>query len=207
MEASRAYATKPHMAGTVGDLATAREFLELLQRELGISDTHPEDVVFKAGSADSQRATRSVSKTNKPYAWIDTYYPVMNTPKERILEIVDDDGKSLVRTSMVEFSDPTDPDASKYNDDVPTFHGLSRGGDVTGLLVDGNYCTYEVCANLQACNSSEFAFISFVRITNNSFRTVSSSHIIMITHLIFKKKKLRSMAPSSYAVTVAYSVA
>ncbi|KJA29915.1 hypothetical protein HYPSUDRAFT_126892 [Hypholoma sublateritium FD-334 SS-4] len=143
MGASRAYATKPHMAGTVGDLATAREFLELLQRELGISDVHPEDVVFKAGSAESQRATRSVSKANKPHAWIDTYYPVMNTPRDRILEIVDDDGKSLIRTSLVEFSDPTDPDASKYNDDVPTFHGLSRGGDVTGPLVDGNYCTYE----------------------------------------------------------------
>lgn len=194
MGASRAYATKPHMAGTVGDLATAREFLELLQRELSISDVHPEDVVFKAGSAESQRATRCVSKTNKPYAWIDTYYPVMNTPKDRILEIVDDDGKSLIRTSLVEFSDPTDPDASKYNDDVPTFHGLSRGGDVTGPLVDGNYCTYDVCATGQSYNLSNFPLFNLlVRITNNSSRAVSWSHIILIARLIFFLQKSRSM--------------
>lgn len=133
------------MAGTVGDLATAREFLSLLQRELGISDSQQENLVFDAGSVESQRATRSVSTTSQPYAWIDTYYPVMNTPKERILEIVDEDGATLLTTSLVEFSDPTDPDANKYSDDVPTFHGLSQGGDVTGPLVDGNYCTYEVC--------------------------------------------------------------
>jgi N-acetylated-alpha-linked acidic dipeptidase len=136
------------MAGTVGDLATAKEFLELLRRELGISDSPPADkLVFKAGSAQSQRATHSVSKTGESYAWIDTYYPVMNTPEDRLLEIVDDDGKTLLETSLVEFSDPTDPDASKYNDAVPTFHGLSRGGDVTGPLLDGNYCTYEVCVS------------------------------------------------------------
>ncbi|KAF9484743.1 Zn-dependent exopeptidase [Pholiota conissans] len=144
IKASRIYATKPHMAGTVGDLATAKEFLELLRRELGIIHSPPTNkLVFKAGSDESQRATRSVSKASAPYVWIDTYYPVMNTPEDRLLEIVDDSGKTLLGTSLVEFSDHTDPDASKYNDAVPTFHGLSRGGDVAGPLVDGNYCTYE----------------------------------------------------------------
>ncbi|KAF8969499.1 hypothetical protein BDZ97DRAFT_248222 [Flammula alnicola] len=144
IEASRLFATKPHMAGTVGDLSTAKEFLELLQRELGISHAPPSDkLVFHAGSPESQRATRSIPKTSEPRAWIDTYYPVMNTPLERTLQVVDDDGAVLLDTSLVEFSDFTDPDAAKYYDDVPTFHGLSRGGDVTGTLVDGNYCTQE----------------------------------------------------------------
>lgn len=133
------------MAGTVGDLDTAKEFLELLRRELGITGGPSSDkLVFAAGSHASQHATRSIPKTTKPRAWIDTYYPVMNTPEDRTLSIVDADGSVLLETSLVEQSDFTDPDAGKYNDDVPTFHGLSRGGDVTAKLVDGNYCTYEV---------------------------------------------------------------
>ena len=43
-------------------------------------------------------------------------------------------------------ADETDPEAAKYFDSVPIFHGLSRGGDVTGKLVDGNYCTKDVSA-------------------------------------------------------------
>lgn len=133
------------MAGTLGDLDTAKEFLELLRRELGITHGPSSDkLVFAAGSPQSQHATRSIAKTTKPRAWIDTYYPVMNTPEDRTLNIVDSDGSVVFEANLVEQSDFTDPDASKYHDDVPTFHGLSRGGDVTGKLVDGNYCTYEV---------------------------------------------------------------
>ncbi|KAF8812308.1 Zn-dependent exopeptidase [Phlegmacium glaucopus] len=130
IQASRLFATKPHMAGTPGDLTTAKDFLQLLETELGI---HPPSTlpIFAAGSPESQHATRSISKTYEPRAWIDTYYPVMNTPLERTLQISD----------LIETGDETDPEAAKYLDAVPIFHGLSRGGDVTGKLVDGNYCT------------------------------------------------------------------
>ncbi|KAF8165480.1 Zn-dependent exopeptidase [Crassisporium funariophilum] len=142
IEASRLFATKPHMAGTPGDLTTAKDFLDLLQRELGISPPTKEPI-FAAGSGESQHATLSISKTSKPRAWIDTYYPVMNTPLDRTLQIVDQNGTVIWEANLAEISDDTDPDAGKYFDDVPTFHGLSRGGDVTGALIDGNYCTQE----------------------------------------------------------------
>lgn len=130
------------MAGTPGDLTTAKDFLYLLQRELGVSPPSTEPI-FSAGSPESQDAVLSIAKAHKPSAWIDTYYPVMNTPLERSLQVVDQNGTLIWEANLVELSDETDPEAGKYFDDVPTFHGLSRGGDVTGKLVDGNYCTQE----------------------------------------------------------------
>jgi N-acetylated-alpha-linked acidic dipeptidase len=41
-----------------------------------------------------------------------------------------------------------DPEAAKYRDAVPTFHGLSRDGDVTGQLVYANYGSREDYAKL-----------------------------------------------------------
>lgn len=131
------------MAGTPGDLDTAKDFLKLLQRELNISPPSSEPI-FAAGSSESQRATRSISKSHEANAWIDIYYPMMNTPLDRSLQIVDPNGTVIFDANLVEFSDSTDPEAAKYYDDVPTFHGLSRAGDVVGKLVDGNYCTQEV---------------------------------------------------------------
>jgi len=143
IQASRLFASKPHMAGTPGDLATAKDFLGLLQTELGITPPS-EEPIFPAGSSESQHATRSIPRSHRPSAWIDTYYPVMNTPLERSLQIVDQNGTSLWEGNLIETTDSTDPEAGKYFDDVPTFHGLSQGGDVTGHVVDGNYCTQEV---------------------------------------------------------------
>jgi len=68
----------------------------------------------------------------------------MNTPLDRSLQVVDQNGTVIWEANLVEIADSTDPDAGKYFDDVPTFHGLSKGGDVVGKLVDGNYCTKEV---------------------------------------------------------------
>ena len=143
IKASRLFATKPHLAGSPGDLTTAKDFLHLLEKELGIQPPSTEPL-FAAGSPESQHATRSISKTHQPRAWIDTYYPVMNTPLERTLQIVDKNGTVIWQADLIEVADETDPEASKYVDSVPIFHGLSRGGDVTGKLVDGNYCTKDV---------------------------------------------------------------
>ncbi|CAA7259633.1 unnamed protein product [Cyclocybe aegerita] len=142
IRASRLFATKPHLAGTPQDLTTAVDFLQILQREFNITPPAVEPI-FPAGSSESQHATRSISKAIRPYAWIDTYYPVMNTPLDRNLQILDEDGTLLWEANLVEVSDLTDPDAGQYFDAVPTFHGLSREGDVTGKLVGGNYCTQD----------------------------------------------------------------
>ena len=136
--ASRQYATKPHLAGSSGDLATAEDFLSLLQRELGIPkpDVQP---VFSAGSPESRNATLSIPDLSEPSAWIDIYYPVMNTPLNHSVEILGDTGEVAWAADLEEVSDETDPDAWAYADAVTTWHGLSRGGDVQGKLINANY--------------------------------------------------------------------
>ncbi|EIW61207.1 Zn-dependent exopeptidase [Trametes versicolor FP-101664 SS1] len=147
--ASRQYATKPHMAGTPGDFETAKDFLTLLQTELGISA--PTDLpLFSAGTPESRNATLGITKLHKPTAWIDTYYPVMNTPLDHSLEIVDDEGNAVWTAALEEVADDTDPEAGKYYDAVTTWHGLSRGGSATGKLVYANYGTKEDFDNLVA---------------------------------------------------------
>lgn len=142
--ASRHFATKPHLAGSPQDLVTAVDFLHILQKELGITPPD-EEPIFKAGSPESKDLVLSISEAKEPRAWIDTYYPILNTPLERHVQILGDDGKPAVELDLVErVADDTDGDARKYADAVPTFHGLSRGGDVTGPLIHGGYCTKPV---------------------------------------------------------------
>lgn len=131
------------MAGTPGDFETAKDFLHLLQHELGAnspagvdSDSEP---VFSAGTKESRHATLSIPKQKNPTAWIDVYYPVMNTPLDHSLEILEDDGQTAWKAELEEVGEPQDPDAYKYADAVPTWHGLSRDGEVKGKLIYANY--------------------------------------------------------------------
>lgn len=135
--ASRLFATKPHLAGSEGDLQTAKDFANVLQTAFGIdSSTVP---IYEAGSADSQDATNSIPKTKVPKTWIDVYYPVMNTPLDRTLQVVGSDGEVVWEAELEEVADDTDPEAGKYYDAVPTFHGLSAPGDVQGKLIYADY--------------------------------------------------------------------
>ncbi|KAF7291015.1 Zn-dependent exopeptidase [Mycena chlorophos] len=136
--ASRLFATKPHLAGSEGDLKTAKDWLAVLQNELGI-EAGSEEPIFPAGSDDSRSATLSIPKTHKPKAWIDVYYPVMNTPLDRTLEVVNKDGEVVWSAELEEVVDETDPEAAEYYLSVPTFHGLSAAGDVQGKLIYANY--------------------------------------------------------------------
>ncbi|KAI4526580.1 Zn-dependent exopeptidase [Schizophyllum commune Loenen D] len=142
LNASRRYATKPHLAGSLQDLALTKEFLSLVQTEFNIEppSTIP---IFPAGSPASQGATRGIPFLEKPQAWIDEYYPVMNTPLERRLQVVGEDGEVLAELDVEEEADETDPEAGRYRTAVPVFHGLSKEGDVTGKLVYANYGTKE----------------------------------------------------------------
>lgn len=137
-ETSRHYTSKPHPAGSDNDKTTALDYLHLIQKELGIIPPH-EEPVFAAGSRHSRHATLSIPHTSVAKAWIDEYYPVMNTPLERVVQVLDDSGNVLYDFDLTEHTDDTDPEAGKYYDAVPTFHGLSQAGDVTGKLVYANY--------------------------------------------------------------------
>ena len=112
--------------------------LELFQTQFGIP--HPEEEpIFPAGTPESRNATLHIPHLSKPNAWIDVYYPVMNTPLNHSVEILDEDGQAVWTAPLEEVADDRDPDAGKYHEAVPAFHGLSRSGEVKGKLVYANY--------------------------------------------------------------------
>lgn len=127
------------MAGTPGDFDTATDFLALLQKELGVRSHACSPPIFKAGSPESRDATLSIPQTSEVKAWIDVYYPVLNSPLERSLEILGSDGQPAWTANLEEVIDETDADAHKYADSIPAFHGLSAEGEVEGRLVYVNY--------------------------------------------------------------------
>ncbi|KAI0677358.1 Zn-dependent exopeptidase [Trametes maxima] len=136
--ASRRYATRPHVAGSAGDFEAAKDLLQLFQEEFGVAKS-VEAPIFNAGSYESRRATLGINTIAKPNAWIDTYYPLMNTPLDRALSILDADGNAIWEAKLEEGSDPRDPDSEKHKDAVPTFHGFSAEGEVEGPLIYANY--------------------------------------------------------------------
>ncbi|KAI0268104.1 hypothetical protein BC834DRAFT_952323 [Gloeopeniophorella convolvens] len=138
ISASRKYATKPHLAGSDGDLLTAKYFLHLLQHELSIPEGL-EDPIYPAGSEASRNATLSITNLTEPTAWIDVYYPVMNTPLNRSLQILGDDGKAVWTADVEEVADKLDDEAYKYRESVGAWHGLSRDGEAEGNLIYVNY--------------------------------------------------------------------
>ncbi|KAH9077021.1 Zn-dependent exopeptidase [Lactarius deliciosus] len=136
--ASRKYATKPHLAGSDGDLLTANYFLDLLRHELSIPKG-TDDPVYPAGSVASRNATLSITNLTEPVAWIDVYYPVLNTPLDRSLEILGDDGHTAWKAELEEIGDELDSDAYTYADSVGAWHGLSKDGVAEGRLIFANY--------------------------------------------------------------------
>lgn len=145
LAASRSYATHPHLAGSSEDFIDAKVILELFQTEFGISPPSTEPI-FPAGSSESRAATLHLTtrKSNKPSAWIDTYYPVLNTPVDHSLEILGENNDVVWSADLEEDGDSLDEDAHKYKDSVSTWHGLSKDGTAEGQLVYANYGTKEV---------------------------------------------------------------
>jgi N-acetylated-alpha-linked acidic dipeptidase len=152
LETSRRYATHPHLAGSLEDELDAKSVLHLFHDEFGIP--LPEQLpIYKAGSELSRNATLHLTTPDAPThptAWIDTYYPVMNTGLDQALQIFDESGKALWTADLVEDGDPRDPEAHKYKSAIPPWHGLSADGDVTGQLVYANYGSQEDYAELIA---------------------------------------------------------
>ncbi|THG94618.1 hypothetical protein EW026_g6888 [Hermanssonia centrifuga] len=153
LAASRAYATHPHLASSKEDYEDAKVMLKLFQDQFNVS-TPKELPVYSAGTSASRNATLHINKLNSPVAWIDVYYPVMNTPLDRSVQILDSDGTTLWDADLVEDGDPADPEAAKYKDYVPTWHGLSKEGDVQGQLIYANYGRQEDYQELLALGTN-----------------------------------------------------
>ena len=96
----------------IQDLVTARQFLELFQRELGIKPPKLEPI-FDAGSRESQHAIRGLTtkhhRQHTPNAWIDTYYPTLNRGVKQQLQILGKDGKPVWEANLEELADMSDP--------------------------------------------------------------------------------------------------
>lgn len=142
LAASRAYATHPHLAGSSEDYSDAQVILKLFQDNFEITPP-AESPIFNAGSTESRSATLDIHKLTKPTAWIDKYFPYMNTPLDRSLEILGEDGEPVWSADLVEDGDPRDPEATLYRDAVPTFHGFSKDGEAEGQLIYANYGSKE----------------------------------------------------------------
>ncbi|KAK0190885.1 Zn-dependent exopeptidase [Armillaria mellea] len=134
-ETSKLYSKHPHLAGSSEDFEDAKSILQLFRSEFDIPRT-------THGAHLSCRLTSHLG-SSKPSAWIDVYYPVMNTPLDRSLDILGEDARSVWSADLTEDGDPLDEDAAKYKDAVPAWHGLSADGEATGQLVYVNYGTKE----------------------------------------------------------------
>ena len=103
---SHLFAGKPHMAGTENDYETALQFLQIVQKEFGIrSHAKLEDLVYKAGTDESRKATLEIPKLEHPKAWVDVYYPVLNSPLDRSIEIINDDGEAVWKAQLEEVAE------------------------------------------------------------------------------------------------------
>ncbi|EUC66758.1 vacuolar protein sorting-associated protein [Rhizoctonia solani AG-3 Rhs1AP] len=135
---ARVWTEKPHLAGTANDYYSSVQQLEVFRKHLGIKPTSRSLPVFDAGSKESRQAVLSIPNITEPTAWIDTYYPLLNLPDERKLEILNEDGTPFWSANVEEIPTEGDP-AGQWYDNIGAWHGLSKGGDVQGKLVYAGY--------------------------------------------------------------------
>ncbi|KAJ7778391.1 hypothetical protein B0H16DRAFT_1711897 [Mycena metata] len=155
--AARSFTSHAHPAGSAQDAKDALKMLQFFREELHIP-APDEEAVFPAGSKESRRATLGLTSAlhgpRGPTAWVDVYYPVMDTGREQRLEILGEDGHAVWEATLAEEGDPLDADAYKNRNAVPTWHGASGDGDVQGQLIYANYGTQADYAELVAAGTN-----------------------------------------------------
>ncbi|KAI6047518.1 Zn-dependent exopeptidase [Pisolithus marmoratus] len=145
LNSSRHYAARPHLAGSAEDFQYAKDVLSFFQRELGISPPST-DPIFDAGTPESRQATLSTTSTlEHPSAWVDVYYPVLNTGDADgiSLAILDSDNQPIWTADLLEDGDPGDEAAANYKHAIPPWHGMSAAGEAIGQIVYANYGTID----------------------------------------------------------------
>lgn len=129
---SHKYTAHAHPAGSGWDFVTALQVKNDWERALGLPETGPTEKIYEAGSAESQHALR---KGNELDVWIDTYFPVMNTPVSSSVALLTD---PVYRPSLREAVLEKDP-YSVLADEVRSFHGLSVDGHVSSEFIYAGY--------------------------------------------------------------------
>ncbi|KAF7978073.1 hypothetical protein HWV62_1721 [Athelia sp. TMB] len=149
MNTSRVLSAHSHLAGSDADYTSALHMLSFFQNSFNISlpstsssSSASEPTVlpiYKAGSPESRNAILKLSEQTAPSAWIDTYFPLLNTPTAPpVVQLIGENGE-------VVWEAEGEPDCAG----VAAFHGLSRGGDVSGELVFAGGGTPEDFAKLE----------------------------------------------------------
>lgn len=126
------------MAASKEDLKDAIQILSEFQGAFGIPQAQGDPLpIFEAGSALSRNATLNIvtRAAKEPTAWIDKYYPLMQTAIDHSLVIVDVDGKIAYNASLEEVAEEGDEEAHRYKDAVSAWHGYSGNGTASGHLV------------------------------------------------------------------------
>ncbi|QRV76487.1 vacuolar protein sorting-associated protein [Ceratobasidium sp. AG-Ba] len=158
---SRAWTAKPHITGSDRDYDSALEQLEVFQKHFGIKPPK-KTPVFDAGSHESRQSVLSIHNLTEPTAWIDTYYSFLNSPAERKLEILNDDGTAFWSANVEETPAEGDP-AGEWHDAIGAWHGFSKGGDVQGKLVYANYGSKKDFDDLAAAGHNLTGTVVLVR--------------------------------------------
>lgn len=129
---SEKYTAHAHPAGSGWDFVTALQLKNDWERALGLPVTGPTENIFEAGSKESQHALRKDSNLS---VWIDTYFPVMNTPVSTSVALLT---KPAYHPKLREARLDGDP-YSELADEVRAFHGLSVSGHVKAPYVYAGY--------------------------------------------------------------------
>lgn len=129
---SHKYTAHAHPAGSGWDFVTALQVKNDWERALGLPETGPTEKIYEAGSAESQHALRQGKKLD---VWIDTYFPVMNTPVSSSVALLTE---PVYRPKLREAVLEGDP-YSVLADEVRSFHGLSVDGHVSAEYVYAGY--------------------------------------------------------------------
>lgn len=128
---SASWTGRSHLAGSENDYDSAVELLRIFQSHLGARplDSLP---VYDAGSPESRNAIFGIPNLEEPRAWIDTYYPLLETPGERRLELLDVEGVVSWSADLKEH--PNEADGA-----VGAWHAWSKSGEVKGKVIYVNY--------------------------------------------------------------------
>ena len=134
-DALQRYTNVSHYAGTRGDYNSALQILEEWGTLVGAPLPQDlKDLVFDAGSADSQAYLRGSDGKTGVRAWTDTYSVWLNYPVNSSLTLAKPDALETPywRASLEEDVLEADPTSSRG---VPLFHGYSASGSVSGQVV------------------------------------------------------------------------
>jgi N-acetylated-alpha-linked acidic dipeptidase len=121
---------------------------------------------------------------------------VLNTPLSHSLEILDKNGSIVWTADLEEDGDPLDEDAAKARTAVPVFHGLSKGGNVTGEVFYANYGRQEDYDAVQLSGVNITGKIALVRY-GGIFRGLKVSAMYNTFYMHISNSPIRSRAPKS----------